>query len=184
MTKKYSEAFKAQMVKRMCGPNAVTGYTLAEEVGIAPSTLYMWRRRASTVANMSKPAEKDGKAVLPNVSRRPQDFAPDEKLQVVLEAAALSNEELGEFLRRKGLREVQLSEWRDQVKQSAADIFEIPRSRSMKKSPEARRIRELEKELRRKDKALAETAALLVLKKKANAIWGDEDDDTAPSSEK
>ena len=73
---------------------------------------------------------------------------------------------------------------RDQVKQSAADIFEIPRSRSMKKSPEARRIRELEKELRRKDKALAETAALLVLKKKANAIWGDEDDDTAPSSEK
>jgi hypothetical protein len=47
-----------------------------------------------------------------------------------------------------------------------------------KKAPEVKRIRELERDLRRKDKALAETAALLVLKKKAQAIWGDEDDDT------
>ena len=51
-----------------------------------------------------------------------------------------------------------------------------------KTSPEARRVRELEKELRRKDKALAEASALLVLKKKAQAIWGDEDDDTTPRS--
>jgi len=47
-----------------------------------------------------------------------------------------------------------------------------------KQAPEGKRVRELEKELRRKDKTLAETAALLVLKKKAQAIWGDEDDDT------
>jgi hypothetical protein len=46
------------------------------------------------------------------------------------------------------------------------------------KRAETKRINELEKELRRKDKALAETAALLVLKKKAQAIWEDEDDDT------
>ena len=52
-----------------------------------------------------------------------------------------------------------------------------PRRRSAQ-SAEGRRVRELEKELRRKDAALAETAALLVLKKKAQAIWGDEDDDT------
>jgi hypothetical protein len=51
-------------------------------------------------------------------------------------------------------------------------------------SPEARRVRELEKELRRKEKALAETAALLVLKKKLDAMWGDEDDDTEPRSGK
>jgi len=47
-----------------------------------------------------------------------------------------------------------------------------------KKAPESKRIRELERELRRKDAALAETAALLVLKKKAQMIWGDEDDNT------
>ena len=44
-------------------------------------------------------------------------------------------------------------------------------------------MRELEKQLRRKDKALAEAAALLVLQKKAQAIWGDEDDDTGPKSD-
>ena len=49
---------------------------------------------------------------------------------------------------------------------------------------DSRKVRELEKELRRKDKALAEAAALLVLQKKAQALWGDEDDDTGPKSDK
>jgi hypothetical protein len=48
---------------------------------------------------------------------------------------------------------------------------------------DARRVRELERELRRKNDALAETAALLVLKKKVLSIWGDADDDTKPGSE-
>ena len=43
-------------------------------------------------------------------------------------------------------------------------------------------MRELEKQLRRKDRALAEAAALLVLQKKIQALWGDEDDDTEPRS--
>jgi transposase len=51
------------------------------------------------------------------------------------------------------------------------------------RSLEARRVRELEKELRRKDKALAEAAALLVLQKKVQAIWGDADDDTTKESD-
>jgi len=53
-----------------------------------------------------------------------------------------------------------------------------------KTSGDSRKVRELEKELRRKDKALAEAAALLVLQKKAQALWGDEDDDTGPKSDK
>ena len=51
-------------------------------------------------------------------------------------------------------------------------------------SPDAQRIRALERELRRKDAALAETAALLVLKKRVQAIWGDADDITDPTSER
>jgi len=47
-----------------------------------------------------------------------------------------------------------------------------------RRNPDVKRIRSLEKELRRKDKALAETAALLVLKKKVQEIWGDEDENT------
>jgi transposase-like protein len=98
----------------------------------------------------------------------------------VREAAALSDDELGEFLRREGLHEEQLEQWREMLIQAAPEVF--GKRRRKKTSPETKRIRELEKELPRKDKALAEAAALIVLKKKAQAIWGDEDDDTDPRS--
>lgn len=112
-------------------------------------------------------------------ARRPQDFTAHEKLAMVLEAASLAEHELGEFLRRNGLHEAHLEEWRAAALEGLGNA-----QRHKKTSPEAKRIRELEKELDRKDKALAETAALLVLKKKALAIWGGEDDDTNPRSDK
>ena len=89
----------------------------------------------------------------------------------------MSEQELGGYLRRTGLHEVQLEQWR---RQARAGAMEALQSKSIRKkaSVEAKRVRTLERELRRKEKALAETAALLVLKKKAAAIWGDEDDST------
>jgi transposase-like protein len=89
--------------------------------------------------------------------------------------------ELGEFLRKNGIHGAQLEQWR---KEALAGLGAPLRQRSTKNSPEAKKIRELEREVTRKDKALAETAALLVLKKKAQAIWGDEDDDTIPRNGK
>jgi transposase len=108
-------------------------------------------------------------------ARRPQDWTAEEKLEAVLEAAALTEEELGAFLRRKGLHEAQLVEWRKAI---LAGLEKRPGG--SKRSFETKRIRELERELRRKEKALAEAAALLVLQKKVQALWGDEDGDTPP----
>ncbi len=108
--------------------------------------------------------------------KRPQDWTAEEKLSVVIEAAALKDEELGEFLRRRAIHEAQLKEWRQMV---LSGLEKRPVRSSKKPTAEARRIRELERELARKEKALAEAAALLVLKKKAQAIWGDGDEDTA-----
>ena len=71
-----------------------------------------------------------------------------------------------------------MTEWR-----AVAEAAFVDTSRSTKRSPEGKRIKELEWEIRRKDKALAEAAALLVLKKKAEAIWGALDDDTTHESE-
>ena len=82
---------------------------------------------------------------------------------------------LGEFLRKEGLHSAQIEEWTALA--VAALATNKPARRKV--SPEAKRNKELERELRRKEKALAEVAALLVLKKKAQEIWGDEDDDTA-----
>jgi transposase len=88
---------------------------------------------------------------------------------------SLSDEELGAFLRREGVSEAVLSEW----KAAALDAL----GPQKKSTSDTRRVRELEKQLRRKDKALAEAAALLMLQKKVRTLLGEEDDDTGPKSE-
>ncbi len=166
----YPHAFKAKMVQRLTAPGAPSATALSEEVRAAQPTLSKWVREAGRVGGMAK--TKGTKA------KRPQDWTAEEKLEAVVEAASLSKEDLGIFLRRRGLHRTHLTQWRQQI------VAGLQAPRSKKTSPEARRIRELERDLRRKDKALAETAALLVLKKKAQAIWGDEDDPTTGSNGK
>ena len=93
---------------------------------------------------------------------------------MVVEAAALNEAERGEYCRQRGLYPEQLQAWRRACEQANAD-----KTASRPKHGDAaapRRIRELERELRRKEKALAEAAALLVLRKKAQAIWGKDED--------
>jgi transposase len=111
----------------------------------------------------------------PRSPRRPEDWSPEERLRAVMEALRLSDEELGAFLRREGISEAVLTE------RKAAMLEALSSQR--KSSGDSRKVRELEKQLRRKDKALAEATALLVLQKKVQTIWGDEDDDTKPKSD-
>lgn len=159
----YSDAFKAKMVRKMLPPGAMTSTALAAETGLNPSTLWRWLDEARRVSAMNKPAKK---------------WTAAEKLRVVAESGKLRDADLGEFLRREGLHEAQLKEWRTTAE---ASLSEGPKSQ--KKSPEARRIKELEREIHRKDKALAEASALLILKKKAEAIWGAMDGDTTSDNE-
>ena len=180
---RYSQAFKEKMVQKMAGPNGRSPTALAGEVGVSESSLYRWLDQMGTVPAVAKKKTTGKKrSRASSKAKRPQDWTPAQKLEAVMEVAALSDDELGEFLRRKGLHEAQLEQWREQLQAAAPEVFG-KRRRGNKKSPEQKRIRELEKELRRKEKALAETAALLVLKKKVQAIWGDEDDDTDPRSD-
>jgi len=111
--------------------------------------------------------------------KRPADRTPEEKLDLVLQASVLTDEELGEFLRRNGLHEADLKRWRHEALAGLGD-----RRPERRRSSDAKQIRKLEKELVRKDKALAEAAALLVLQKKVREIWGDGDDDTKPRNGK
>lgn len=171
----YKPGFKARMVKRMAGPEGISATALAQEVGVPQSTLSRWLKAAGTVSAMGGSQDEQG-----GKARRPQDWSAQEKLRVVAEALELSEGELGEFLRRKGLHTAQLEEWRAAAEQALM----IPaKTRRGKKSPEAKRVKALERELTRKDKALAEVTALLVLKKKLEAIWGDEDESTPTKNE-
>lgn len=161
---------------RMSGPAGMSAKALSEEVGVAQSSLSRWLREAGGVDAVAKRVN-GGQSSKAKVGKRPQDWTAEEKLEAVLESASLSEQELGGYLRRKGLHEAHLGQWRRRVTEAAMEALESKSSRK-KASAEAKRVRKLERELRRKEKALAETAALLVLKKKAAAIWGDEDDST------
>ena len=161
------------MVSKLVGPNALSANALSKETGLAQATLSRWLREAST---LKRPMPKDDEKP---VTKQLQEWTPEEKFAVVLEAASLSEGELGVFLRSKGLTAAVLDEWRDQAmtglrgtKQVAATVVG------------SKRIKELERELARKDKALAEAAALALLQKKVQALLGAEDDDTDPKKDK
>ena len=144
----YSEAFKVQMVRRLTGPGGPSATGLSREVGVHQCTLSRWVREAHVAWQGTPTTPDEPERAMP--ARRPQDWTAEEKYAVMIEAASLSDEELG-----------------------------ASKARSSRPSTETRRIRELERELARKEKALAEAAALLLLEKKAQALWGAEDDTTA-----
>lgn len=171
---KYSEAFKAEMVQKLTRPGGPSASGLSREVGVHQSTLSRWVREAHVPWRGTLPNPDEPGRAMP--ARRPQDWTAEQKYAVLIEAASLSDEELGAFLREKGLRQANLTQWRQEMLTALGES----KARPSKPSAETRRIRELERELARKEKALAEAAALLLLKKKAQALWGDEDDATAP----
>ncbi len=113
-------------------------------------------------------------------AKTPNGWSAEEKLNAVLEAASIADEQLGAFLRKKGIHETHLEQWRMQMLGGLGK--RRPAGKPSQRNADIKHIRSLEKELRRKDKALAETAALLVLKKKVQEIWGDEEDNTAKRS--
>ena len=176
----YSMGFRARMIQRMLDPATLSVREVSRESGVPPTTLSRWLREARNgrLGGMSTPATNpSGQGA--EGKRRPQDWSAAEKLEAVLEASSLSEEDLGSFLRSKGLHEADLTAWRKTVMTAATTALgPRPKKDRQRRSKESRRIRELEKELVRKEKALAEAAALLILKKKVQAIWGGEDAST------
>ena len=173
--RQHSEAFKSKLVQRLLMPSGPSARKLSQEVGIGQPTLSRWLREATTLESVTKRRKPKQPTATPT---RPEARSAEEKLRLVLEAGGLADAELGEFLRRHGIHEADLAAWR---KAALGGLGVQPGAST--RSNDARRVRELEKELRRKDKALAETAALLVLQKKVRAIWGDGDEDTKPGSD-
>jgi transposase-like protein len=172
----YSKAFKNRMIQRMTGPNAMSATALSKESGVSQSTLSNWLREAGSVAVIKRDKSTEGERQAG--ARRPRDRSVEEKMRVLKQAASITPEMLGELLRREGLHEADLLRWEQEIRDSLAEA----RSQRATLKEKDKKIKALERELRRKEKALAEAAALLVLKKKVQEIWGDEDDGTDPRS--
>jgi transposase len=165
----YSEAFKSNMIAKMLPPNNIPVPDLARDTGIPKDTLYAWRLKHQRSPD--------------NIPATPQapsgELSSAQKFAVVLETASLNEVELSAYCRRKGLYPEQISAWRESCLQANAAVS--PKVERAQLSAQTRQIKQLEAELRRKDKALAETAALLVLQKKVQAIWGEPEDEKSHS---
>lgn len=159
----YSAKFKQRMISKLTGPGACSASSLAKEAGVPQSTLSRWLRDAK-IPPMTK-QKKTG-------SRRRR--SPEDKVRVVMAAAAIGEDQLGAFLRREGLFEADLTRIREEVEEAATEGLRARGKRGI--SPEAKENARLRKELNRKEKALAEAAALLVLRGKLDAFLSAEEE--------
>ena len=161
----YSPERKAAVLKRMLPPNNMSIRQLSQEEGIGESTLFFWRAKARGKGQL-----------MPDADASPEGWSSRDKFAAVLETAALNEADLAEYCRKRGLFPAQIAAWRSACEQAndwdRASTARVGRATKEEK----KRVKDLERELARKDRALAETAALLVLRKKAQAIWGGGED--------
>lgn len=163
---RYSEERKRAVLKKLLPPHNQPVSEVAREEGISEATLYNWRTQA-----------KQQGIPVPGSGKTSDNWSAEAKLAVVIETAALSESELSEYCRQKGLYPEQVKEWKAACIQAQLSEAERRKQEHEQAKKDKKRIKELERELNRKEKALAETAALLVLRKKLNALWGEKEDD-------
>lgn len=162
----YSPEYKDSILRRLLPPKSESISKIAKEEGLSEQTLRNWRDKA----------RKEGYAA-PGTDANAEDWSTQDKFLIVIETASLNETELAEYARKKGLYVEQIKAWKDACMNANGGVAkEAARlNRELKEAQKERK--KLERELQRKDKALAEAAALLVLSKKANAIWGDPEDE-------
>ena len=162
----YSPERKEAILQKMAPPQSLTVAELSSQEGISTATLYNWRTAA----------RKRG-AVLPSNSAIPDKWSSEEKFRIVLETASMTLAELSEYCRKHGLYPEQIEAWKTACIDANSQADEQSKRSRQAAQAEKKRVKQLEFELRRKEKALAEVAALLTLSKKATAIWGPNNED-------
>ncbi len=162
---RYSPERKAAVLKKLLPPHSLSVAELSRQEGISDVTLYTWRKQAMVRGE-----------VVSGSGKLPENWTAEAKLAVVIETATLSEIELSQYCREKGAYPEQVKAWRQACLDGQTSATQQSQRESVQTRADKKRIRELEHELNRKEKALAEAAALLVLRKKLNALWGDDGD--------
>jgi transposase-like protein len=163
---RYTQEQKEAIVHRMMPPNNESVAQISKEEGITEVTLYKWRKQAR-VAGVATPGN----------GQTSDKWSSEDKFLIVIETFAMNEMELAEYCRKKGLYREQIEAWRAACLQANGQAFEQSKQLNGALKEEQKRAKQLEKELQKKEKALAEAAALLLLRKKAQAIWGDDEDE-------
>ena len=157
--KEFPKSFKESLILKTLQPSGPSLRQLADEHHIPYSTIYGWRQKYAKQASMSKTKK----------------WSPEDKLEIINKTFSMSKSEVGEFLRTSGLHSTDLEQWK-------TDFYSSQKGPGRpKKDPELVKLQQseksLKKDLRRKEKALAEMSARVVLLKKSHEIWGMPEDD-------
>jgi transposase-like protein len=163
---RYSSERKEAIMKKLLPPQNMTVAEVARQEGISPQTLYNWRDQA-----------KNSGLPVPGKTSTSEQWSAETKLAVIVETATLSESELGEYCRAKGLFIEQIKRWKDDCLAGFQNSKTQEKATLKQARTDQHEIKKLKKDLNMKNVALAETAALLVLRKKLNAFWGEGSED-------
>src|SRR6185369_460353 len=162
--RRYADDMKEAAVQRFLTSD-LTLTAVAEQFGTTRHSVANWVRVAHSRGEMKKPKQHLVAAATPT-----DDRSASEKLRLLIEAGSLSEEQLGEFLRREGLRDGDLERFRAEALGGLEGKVHSPQDR--------RQIQELERLNTKQAKRLREAEVLLDLQKKVHELWGAKDDDT------
>lgn len=163
---RYSEERKQQILNKLLPPSNMSVAEVSRNEGIGLQTLYNWRDKA----------KQKGRPV-PGNKPTPEQWSAEAKFATVLETASLNEAELSEYCREKGLYIEQVKVWKTDALRGFMSSREQELETKRQRQSDRREIKQLKRELREKEKALAETAAILVLRKKLNALWENDNED-------
>jgi|ERR1022692_2677791 transposase-like protein len=163
--KSYSPERKAAILKKLLPPLNMSIAELSRQENISTVTLYTWRKQL-----------RERGHVVPGSQSSPEQWSAEAKVAVVAETLTLSEVELSEYCRKRGLFPNQVKAWKEVCINSQRPAAKIGAAAREETRQDKKRIRSLEKELHRKERALAEAAALLILRKKLNAFWDGKND--------
>lgn len=157
---------REKIIQRTLPPENISITALAKEIGVSAATLYEWKSKLK-----QRNADKNSS------SKILKQWSSADKFHVVVETYSFSEADLGAYCRQKGLYVEEVQAWRKQCLTANEGITKDISKIESELKEEKIRSKQLEKDLTRKEKALAEAAALLVLRKKAAAIWGENEEE-------
>jgi transposase len=160
----YPKSIKASVLAKMMAPNAPNVVELAKEFNIPYTTIYSWKAAMLKKKNVTQL----------NIAQRPYDKSPEAKLQAVIDTIGKTEQEQAAYCRAHGLYSNHLDAWKKQMLEGLG--VASASERKVENLQASKEIKRLKRNLERKDKALAEVSALLILKKKADLLWGVDED--------
>lgn len=164
----FTQKFKVQSVeKALSRGSEQTLNSIADELGVGYSTLQKWIR-------LAKNNQLENPKTIMSKEKSPQDWTITQRFEAIMHCSSLNEEQRSAYCRENGIYPHHLKAWKTAFLSDHQGPESVSKQAQKKLKQEVKR---LQKELNRKDRALSETAALLVLSKKCQAIWGEKEVD-------